>query len=110
MVAWRVLRPGRSPHYRRCIDTDALSATRSGSNIQPDQDKRVKVDSRTRALASRSPVILADEPTAPLDGARDLAIMRILHRERKRNERRLPVNPHDRGRLWSARWGRFGRP
>jgi putative ABC transport system ATP-binding protein len=41
------------------------------------EQQRVSI---ARALANRPPVILADEPTAPLDSERALGVMRILNR------------------------------
>jgi len=40
------------------------------------EQQRVSI---ARALVNRTPVILADEPTAPLDGERALAVVRLLN-------------------------------
>ncbi|MGE0464663.1 MAG: ABC transporter ATP-binding protein, partial [Vicinamibacterales bacterium] len=48
-----------------------------------------------RALANRPPVILADEPTAPLDSERGLAVMRILHQLASQYHAAIIVVTHD---------------
>lgn len=48
-----------------------------------------------RALANRPPVILADEPTAPLDSERALAVVRILHRMAREAQTAVIVVTHD---------------
>ena len=48
-----------------------------------------------RGLVSRPPVILADEPTAPLDSARALAVIRILNDMARRFETAVIVVTHD---------------
>ena len=48
-----------------------------------------------RALANRPPVILADEPTAPLDSERGLAVMRILHQLARQYQTAIIVVTHD---------------
>jgi putative ABC transport system ATP-binding protein len=48
-----------------------------------------------RALANRPPVILADEPTAPLDSERALAVIRILNDMARRYETAVIVVTHD---------------
>jgi len=48
-----------------------------------------------RALANQPPVILADEPTAPLDGERGLAVMRILGRMAQQFQTAIIVVTHD---------------
>ncbi len=48
-----------------------------------------------RALVNRPPVILADEPTAPLDSERALAVIRILNEMARQYETAIIVVTHD---------------
>lgn len=48
-----------------------------------------------RALANKPPVILADEPTAPLDSERALAVMRILNNMARQAQTAIIVVTHD---------------
>ena len=48
-----------------------------------------------RGLVNRPPVILADEPTAPLDSERALAVIRILNEMARRFETAIIVVTHD---------------
>lgn len=48
-----------------------------------------------RGLVNRPPVILADEPTAPLDSERALAVIRILNDMAKRYQTAIIVVTHD---------------
>jgi len=48
-----------------------------------------------RALANQPPVILADEPTAPLDSERALAVMRILNDMAQQYRTAIIVVTHD---------------
>lgn len=48
-----------------------------------------------RGLVNHPPVILADEPTAPLDSARALAVIRILNDMAKKFETAIIVVTHD---------------
>ncbi len=48
-----------------------------------------------RGLVNRPPVILADEPTAPLDSARAMAVIRILNDMAQRFETAIIVVTHD---------------
>lgn len=56
------------------------------------QQQRVSI---ARALVNRPPVILADEPTAPLDSERALAVIRILNDMARRYETAIIVVTHD---------------
>ena len=48
-----------------------------------------------RALVNRPPVILADEPTAPLDSERALAVIRILNTMAQQFQTAVIVVTHD---------------
>ncbi len=62
------------------------------SELSGGEQQRVSI---ARALANRPPVILADEPTAPLDSERGLAVMRILHQLAHQYETAIIVVTHD---------------
>ena len=65
-----------------------------------------------RALVNRPPVILADEPTAPLDSERAMAVVRILNQMAQRYATAIIVVTHDEKiiptfkRLYNIRDGR----
>ena len=65
----------------------AMPAQLSGGEQQ-----RVSI---ARALVNRPPVILADEPTAPLDGVRALAVIRLLNQLALQYETAIIVVTHD---------------
>jgi len=48
-----------------------------------------------RALANKPPIILADEPTAPLDSERALAVVKILNRLAQEFQTAIIVVTHD---------------
>jgi len=48
-----------------------------------------------RALANDPPVILADEPTAPLDSHRALIVMKLLHQMAQKAQTAIIVVTHD---------------
>ncbi len=56
------------------------------------EQQRVSI---ARALANRPPIILADEPTAPLDSERALTVMRILNRLAREYRTAVIVVTHD---------------
>lgn len=56
------------------------------------EQQRVSI---ARALANRPPVILADEPTAPLDSERALAVVRILNEMARLAQTAIIVVTHD---------------
>jgi putative ABC transport system ATP-binding protein len=62
------------------------------SELSGGEQQRVSI---ARALANRPPVILADEPTAPLDSARALAVMRILDQMATQYQTAIIVVTHD---------------
>jgi putative ABC transport system ATP-binding protein len=62
------------------------------SQLSGGEQQRVSI---ARALVSRPPVILADEPTAPLDSKRALSVIRILHEMAHRFQTAVIVVTHD---------------
>jgi putative ABC transport system ATP-binding protein len=62
------------------------------SQLSGGEQQRVAI---ARGLVNRPPVILADEPTAPLDSARALAVIRILNDMAQRFETAIIVVTHD---------------
>jgi len=56
------------------------------------EQQRVSI---ARALANKPPVILADEPTAPLDSERALAVVRILNQMATQYQTAIIVVTHD---------------
>ena len=62
------------------------------SELSGGEQQRVSI---ARALANRPPVILADEPTAPLDSERALAVMHILNQMARQYQTAIIVVTHD---------------
>ncbi len=62
------------------------------SQLSGGEQQRVAI---ARALVNRPPVILADEPTAPLDSERAMAVIRILNRMAGQYETAIIVVTHD---------------
>jgi putative ABC transport system ATP-binding protein len=62
------------------------------SQLSGGEQQRVAI---ARALANRPPVILADEPTAPLDSERALSVIRILNQMAQQYETAVIVVTHD---------------
>ncbi len=62
------------------------------SQLSGGEQQRVSI---ARALANRPPVILADEPTAPLDSERALGVMRILNQMARQSQTAIIVVTHD---------------
>jgi len=62
------------------------------SELSGGEQQRVSI---ARALVNRPPVILADEPTAPLDSERALAVIRILNSMAKQYQTAIIVVTHD---------------
>lgn len=62
------------------------------SQLSGGEQQRVAI---ARGLVNRPPVILADEPTAPLDSERALAVIRILNNMARKFETAIIVVTHD---------------
>jgi putative ABC transport system ATP-binding protein len=62
------------------------------SHLSGGEQQRVSI---ARALANHPPVILADEPTAPLDSERALNVMRILNQMAEQYQTAIIVVTHD---------------
>jgi putative ABC transport system ATP-binding protein len=62
------------------------------SQLSGGEQQRVAI---ARGLVNRPPVILADEPTAPLDSERAMAVMRILNDMAQKFETAIIVVTHD---------------
>ena len=62
------------------------------SQLSGGEQQRVSI---ARALANQPPVILADEPTAPLDSERALGVMRILNQMARQFQAAIIVVTHD---------------
>lgn len=62
------------------------------SQLSGGEQQRIAI---ARGLVNHPPVILADEPTAPLDSARALAVIRILNDMAQRFETAIIVVTHD---------------
>jgi len=89
-------RPNREARARALELLQALDvahrARAETSELSGGEQQRVSI---ARALANRPPVILADEPTAPLDSERALAVMRILNRMASEYQTAIIVVTHD---------------
>ena len=62
------------------------------SQLSGGEQQRVAI---ARGLVNRPPVILADEPTAPLDSERAMAVIRILNNMAQKFETAIIVVTHD---------------
>ena len=67
-------------------------ATAMPSQLSGGEQQRVAI---ARGLVNPPPVILADEPTAPLDSERALGVMRILNRMARQSQAAIIVVTHD---------------
>lgn len=99
---------GRALELLRALDV-AHRAQAQPSELSGGEQQRVSI---ARALANRPPVILADEPTAPLDSERALAVMLILNQMAQQYQTAIIVVTHDEKiiptfkRLYNIRDGR----
>lgn len=62
------------------------------SQLSGGEQQRVAI---ARGLVNRPPVILADEPTAPLDSERAMAVMRILNEMAEKYQTAIIIVTHD---------------
>ena len=87
----------------------AHRASAMPTRLSGGEQQRVAI---ARALVNRPPVILADEPTAPLDSERALTVIRILEQMASQYETAIIVVTHDEKiiptfkRIYSIRDGR----
>ena len=88
--------PNREARRRARELLDALDvghrALAMPSQLSGGEQQRVAI---ARGLVNRPPVILADEPTAPLDSERALAVIRILNDMARQFETAIIVVTHD---------------
>jgi putative ABC transport system ATP-binding protein len=89
-------RPNAEARRRALEVLDALDVAHRArampSQLSGGEQQRVAI---ARALVNRPPVILADEPTAPLDSERALAVIRILNEMARQYETAIIVVTHD---------------
>lgn len=89
-------RPDAQARQRARELLDALDvghrAKAQPSELSGGEQQRVSI---ARALANRPPVILADEPTAPLDSERALGVMRLLQQMAAQYQTAIIVVTHD---------------
>jgi putative ABC transport system ATP-binding protein len=81
----------RAQELLQALDV-AHRAKAQPSELSGGEQQRVSI---ARALANQPPVILADEPTAPLDSERALAVMRILNKMASQYQTAIIVVTHD---------------
>lgn len=98
-VALPLLLAGRSKRDARRRAQELLAAldvahrvSAAVSQLSGGEQQRVAI---ARALANQPPIILADEPTAPLDSERALAVMRILNQMAQHYRTAVIVVTHD---------------
>lgn len=98
-VALLPMLAGKSNAESRRLAMELLQALDVGhrakampSQLSGGEQQRVAI---ARGLVSRPPVILADEPTAPLDSERALAVIRILNDMAQKFETAIIVVTHD---------------
>jgi putative ABC transport system ATP-binding protein len=89
-------RPNAEARKRALELLDALDVAHRAkampSQLSGGEQQRVAI---ARALVNRPPVILADEPTAPLDSERALAVIRILNKMAQQYHTAIIVVTHD---------------
>jgi putative ABC transport system ATP-binding protein len=98
-VALLPMLAGRTDAQARARALELLTALDVGhrarawpAELSGGEQQRVSI---ARALANKPPVILADEPTAPLDSERALAVVRILNQMALQYQTAIIVVTHD---------------
>lgn len=98
-VALLPMLAGRAKTEARSLAIDLLQsldvdhrARAMPSQLSGGEQQRVAI---ARGLVNRPPVILADEPTAPLDSQRAMAVIRILNTMARKFETAIIVVTHD---------------
>ncbi len=81
----------RAMELLKALEVDHRARARP-SELSGGEQQRVSI---ARALANRPPVILADEPTAPLDSERALGVMRLLNQMAVEHHTAIIVVTHD---------------
>jgi putative ABC transport system ATP-binding protein len=81
----------RALELLRSLDVEAR-ARAMPAQLSGGEQQRVAI---ARGLVNRPPVILADEPTAPLDSERALAVIRMLNDMARKFETAIIVVTHD---------------
>ncbi|MBS0314153.1 MAG: ABC transporter ATP-binding protein [Proteobacteria bacterium] len=81
----------RARELLRALDVEHRAGAMP-SQLSGGEQQRVAI---ARGLVNRPPVILADEPTAPLDSVRAMAVIRILNDMARRFETAVIVVTHD---------------
>lgn len=81
----------KAMHLLEALDV-AHRAQAMPSQLSGGEQQRVAI---ARGLVNRPPIILADEPTAPLDSERVLAVIRILNDMAREYETAIIVVTHD---------------
>ena len=62
------------------------------SELSGGEQQRVSI---ARALVNQAPIVLADEPTAPLDSERAMTVIRLLNEMARRFQTAIVVVTHD---------------
>jgi len=83
--------------YKRAAELlEILDITDRGAarieQLSGGEQQRVAI---ARALANRPPIILADEPTAPLDSHRAMSVMQLLHEMAEKSGTAIIIVTHD---------------
>jgi len=81
----------RAREMLRALDVGHRAAAQV-AQLSGGEQQRVSI---ARALVNHAPIILADEPTAPLDSARAMTVIRILNEMAQRFQTAIIVVTHD---------------